>query len=405
MYNFALAFVICAAAFMIGEFASNLTKAWIPSVFVTAVLLLFGYWLGIPTSLVSDSNLIPFGSSVAMYLIVAHMGTVISFRQLAEQWKTIIVCLSGLVGMGILTFAICPMLMDRSLVIAGIPPLTGGLVAATIMSDAAKSAGLAEAAVFAIAMYCVQGFAGYPLTSLCLQLEGKRLLNEFRSCGQPFAAANSEVDAVNGNLVTQAAAKKKLLPPVPEHWNSEVVILGKLGLVCWLATMLARVQFPVIGGISGAVWALVLGVVFTAIGFLDENSLIKARSYGIIMFALMMYIFDGLKDCTPEMLSSILGPMITLIVIGIIGMAVVVFLAAKLLNLSFPMAMAAALTALYGFPPNAIITESTCKALAAGNKDAEDFLMSRMFAPMIVGGFTTVTITSVVIAGIFAQFL
>jgi len=29
--------------------------------------------------------------------------------------------------------------------------------------------------------------------------------------------------------------------------------------------------------------------------------------------------------------------------------------------------------------------------------------MSKMFPPMIVGGFTTVTITSVVIAGIFAE--
>jgi len=31
--------------------------------------------------------------------------------------------------------------------------------------------------------------------------------------------------------------------------------------------------------------------------------------------------------------------------------------------------------------------------------------MSKMFAPMIVGGFTTVTITSVIIAGIFAEML
>ena len=39
-YNFALAFVICAAAFVIGEVVSTLTKAWIPSVFVTAVVML-----------------------------------------------------------------------------------------------------------------------------------------------------------------------------------------------------------------------------------------------------------------------------------------------------------------------------------------------------------------------------
>mgnify|MGYP000432325380 CR=1 FL=1 len=46
---------------------------------------------------------------------------------------------------------------------------------------AANAAGLKEAAVFAIAMYCVQGFAGYPLTAVCLQLEGKKLLKEYRN--------------------------------------------------------------------------------------------------------------------------------------------------------------------------------------------------------------------------------
>ena len=61
MYNFALAFVICGVVYFIGEAVSNLTKAWIPSVFVTAAVLLVGFWTVIPTTVVSDSMLIPFG--------------------------------------------------------------------------------------------------------------------------------------------------------------------------------------------------------------------------------------------------------------------------------------------------------------------------------------------------------
>ena len=186
-------------------------------------------------------------------------------------------------------------------------------------------------------------------------------------------------------------------------WNSVVVMLGKLGFVAWLATQLGRVVIPGLNmTISGAVYALILGVIFTSIGFLDENAINKANSYGIIMFALMMYVFDGLKDCTPEMLSSIICPMILLIVVGVIGMVILCFIASKILKVSFLMATATALTALYGFPPNAIITEATCTALAQTPEEKE-FLMSKMFPPMIVGGFTTVTITSVVIAGIFAE--
>ena len=42
MYNFMLAFVICAIAYLIGDFVAKITKAWVPSVFVTAVVLLIG---------------------------------------------------------------------------------------------------------------------------------------------------------------------------------------------------------------------------------------------------------------------------------------------------------------------------------------------------------------------------
>lgn len=402
MYNFALAFVICAAAFIIGEVVSTVTKAWVPSVFVTAVVMLIGYWTVLPPTLVSDSMLIPFGSTIGIYLLITHMGTVISLKQLQEQWKTIVVCLCGLGGMCALSLLVAPLLMNRNLVIAGLPPLTGGIVAATIMRDAAAAAGLQTAAVFAITMYCIQGFAGYPITAVCLQVEGKRLLKKYRSGEVTMSDADRTAVSKAEAATASAAAKKKLIPPLPAKFDSAVVVLIKLAFVGWIATQMGKIAFPYIGTISGAIWALVLGILFTTIGFLDTNSLNKANSYGIIMFALMMYVFDGLKDCTPEMLGAIIVPMIILIVIGVVGMAIMSFIVAKVLRMSFPMAFANGLTALYGFPCDAIITESTCTALAQTPEEKE-YLMSKMFPSMIVGGFVTVTITSVFVAGAFAK--
>ena len=397
MYNFVLAFVLCAAAYIIGEVVSTVTKAWIPSVFVTAIVMLVGYWTVFPHELVSDSKLIPFGSTLGIYLLITHMGTVISLKQLKAQWKTIVVCLSGLAGMCVLSWFICPLFMDKTLVIAGLPPLTGGIIAATTMQTAAANAGLEVAAVFAITMYCVQGFAGYPITAVCLQVEGKRLLKEFRDGGSvPVALAENPMAMVD------EPDRKTLIPPVPKKFDSAVVTLIKLGIVAWFATLLGGVSFPFIGKISGAIWALVLGVIFTTLGFLDRNSLNRANSYGIVMFALMMYVFDGLKTATPAMLGSVIGPMLLLIVVGVIGMAIFEFIAAKLLKIDFCLALANGLTALYGFPPNAIITENTCKALGE-TKEEFDYLMGEMYPSMIVGGFTTVTITSVIIAGLFTN--
>ena len=405
MYNFMLAFVACAAAYIIGEVVSTMTKAWVPSVFVTAVVMLIGYWTVFPETLVTDSVLIPFGSTLGIYLCLTHMGTVISIKQLVEQWKTIVVCLAGLAGMCALCLVICPLVMDKAYVISGLPPLTGGIIAAVTMQEAAAEKGLADAALFAIAMYCVQGFAGYPLTAVCLQLEGKKMLQAYRSGDLKVIAASNKVDAVNGKLETEASTKKKLIPPLPGKWNSNAVIFLRLGIVGFLATQCGNIVIPGLNmKISGAVWALVLSVIATTIGFLEEDSLNKAHSYGIVMFALMMYVFDGLKTSTPEMLAGVILPMIILIIVGVFGMGVLCFVISKILRMPFLLSYATALTALYGFPPNAIITESTCAALAQTPAE-KDYLMSQMFAPMIVGGFTTVTITSVIIAGIFAGML
>ena len=400
MYNFALAFVICAVVYIIGEYVAKITKAWKPSVFVTAVVLLIGYWTVIPKEVVSDSMLIPFGSTIGIYLLITHMGTVISLKQLIQQWRTIVVCLSGLAGMMVLGYFVAPLIIDKTLVIAGLPPLTGGIVAATMMQDAAKAAGLEVAAVFAIAMYCVQGFAGYPITAVCLQKEGRRLLKDFRSGKVVLTEQDRrEMASVGMTVIADDSDRKTLIPRIPDKWNSPILMLGKLGLIGWFATQLGNIT-----GISGAIWALVLGVFFTTIGFLETNLLNRANSYQIIMFALMMYVFDGLKDCTPAMLKSIIVPMVVLIVIGVLGMAIFSFVIAKILKMSFPLAFANGLTALYGFPCDAIITESTCNALGETEEERQ-YLMSKMFPSMIVGGFITVTITSVFIAGWFQSLL
>lgn len=246
-------------------------------------------------------------------------------------------------------------------------------------------------------MYCVQGFAGYPLTAICLQFEGKRLLQKYRS-GEVQLTPNQikEMQGIGLTAIADDSHVKKLLPKMPSAFNMPVFMLAKLGFVAWIATLLGQVT-PV----NGAIWALVLGIIATYIGFLESNTLSRANSYWIIMFALMMFVFDGLKDCTPDMLVSIIVPMVVLIIIGVIGMGITSFIIAKILRMSFFLAFANGLTALYGFPCDAIITEMTCNSLTK-DKTERSYLMAHMFPSMIVGGFVTVTITSVLIAGYFA---
>ena len=66
-YNFMSAFVACLVIILLGEWLAKLTKGWIPSVFISAVIILCCFWTFLPKTVVADSKLLPVGSSVAIF--------------------------------------------------------------------------------------------------------------------------------------------------------------------------------------------------------------------------------------------------------------------------------------------------------------------------------------------------
>ena len=176
-----LALVILLFILFIGDFVSVKTKAWVPSVFVCAVLFLIGYWTFFPQDIVAVAGIPSVVAVMMMYLLIVNMGTLLSVKQLIAQWKTIVIALSGILGIIVILFGIGSFIFDLQTMIVAIPPLVGGLVSALIMSEGAANAGLTSLSVFAIVIYVMQGFAGYPLTSIVLKKEGKKLLEQYRN--------------------------------------------------------------------------------------------------------------------------------------------------------------------------------------------------------------------------------
>ncbi len=401
------ALLILCITYAIGDTVGTLTKAWVPSVFVVALLFLLGYWTFFPKDIVTIGGLgAPLGGTIAIMFCITHMGTSISLEELKRQWKIIVICLAGLAGMIAACLLICPIFVDFSYIIAGLPPLTGGIVAATMMQEAALNAGLERAAVLAICMYVCQGFAGYPLTAVMLKKEGRNLLKDYRSGKVKKVAKVSEIDEVNGKLVTESKKRKKLIPEIPNKYYSTALSLATILIVAFASSLLSTwtKSFMGVYAINQAVLALILGIIATELGFLRPNVLKENGCFNFLMFVLMIYVFSGLNNATPQLLAEILGPMIFIIVVGVVGMCICAMIAGKLLKVSSFMAIATSLTALYGFPPNYVLTDEASKALAE-NDDEKAYLMDSMLPQMIVGGFVTVTITSVVIASIFIPLL
>ena len=401
------ALLILCITYAIGDTVGTLTKAWVPSVFVVALLFLLGYWTFFPKDIVTIGGLgAPLGGTIAIMFCITHMGTSISLDELKRQWKIIVICLAGLAGMIAACMLICPIFVDFSYIIAGLPPLTGGIVAATMMQEAALNAGLERAAVLAICMYVCQGFAGYPLTAVMLKKEGRNLLKDFRSGKAKKVAKVSEIDEVNGKLVTESKKRKKLIPEIPNKYYSTALSLATILIVAFASSLLSTwtKSFMGVYAINQAVLALILGIIATELGFLRPNVLKENGCFNFLMFVLMIYVFSGLNNATPQLLMEIIGPMVFIIVVGVVGMCICATIAGKILKVSPFMSIATSLTALYGFPPNYVLTDEASKALAENDAEKE-FLMDSMLPQMIVGGFVTVTITSVVIASIFIPLL
>jgi len=393
-----VAFVLVAGSMAIGDLVSAKTKAFIPSVFVTAILFLVGFWTFFPKDILVTAG-IPIGLVLmSIYLLLVHMGTMVSMKELAAEWKTIVIAISGIIGMCAVLLTVGVLLVGRETIIIATPPLTGGIVAALMMNEAATAKGLTSLAVLAIVMYVMQGFVGYPLTALALKKEGIRLLHIFRNDKEGLAKLNSQAVS-NGK--GEEKSKFQFIPHLGEKHQTTFVLITKTALVAWAAIAFAGLMNNII---SAYIICLFFGVIAAEIGFLERKPMIKTNSFGYLALALMAYIFAQLAKATPEMLKSIAGPLFLVIIIGVIGMAILSMIVGKLLGYSKEMSFALSLTALYGFPPNYILTEEAAKSLAETPEENE-FLMKQMLPKMLVGGFTTVTVVSVVIAGIFMNLL
>ncbi|MFL0252549.1 hypothetical protein ACJDT4_19230 [Clostridium neuense] len=391
-------FLIVIAFLLIGEIISNKTKAYIPSVFVTAALFVVGYWTFVPKDVVTRAS---FGKEfvpICMGLLLTHLGTLMDLRKLIAQWRSVVIALCGVCGTILLTMTVGRLLFDWHTVVAATPPLSGGLVAALLMSEGLKHQGITALVALPIAMFVMHSFFGYPLTSFCLKREGKRLVEDFR---KNKVTSKSNREEVSSQIAATTTVRKKLLPPLPEKYETAPMILAKLTIVSLLAGWVSNLTH---GAINQYIVCLIFGVIFCELGFLEESALIKAGVFNWLIAGLLVYVFSGLSTITPAQLIKILIPIIVLILLGILGMFLTSLITGKLVGFSKEMSFACALTALFGFPADYIITTEVCKSVSK-NEEEEAYVTDILLPRMLVGGFATVSVASVIIAGVFLKML
>ena len=388
------AFMVFAVAFGLGDIVANRTKSLISSIIVGSSIFLLGYVTKIvPVDALASTGLVTFFGAIGLALLVANLGTLMNLGQLIKEWKTVIIGLVGLVGLGIVGFTVIVAIFGKTVALTGVVPLSGGLVAAMLTANAANAAGRSDMAAFATMVLAFQMFVGLPISAFCLKKEAKRLLG---LKGQ-------------GKLETESLKTKefnlRILPKMPEWALSPSVVLAKLAIVLVVGKFLS--DLTIVNGqpiIHPFVAYLLLGIIATEIGFLEKQSFNVAKSAGFMMAGIMILLPGNFASVTLSSLAQMIVPLVVILVIGATGIAVFALLAGKLLKISPYMAVSIGLTALLAYPATQIVTEEVVRTLDASDEDKQ-FVMDQLLPKQLVGGFVTVTVASVVFAGIIVPFI
>ena len=391
--NATLAAAIIFVVFAVGDMISAKTKAIVSMLLVASVVFLLGFWAGIfPTTMFADSTLLSMAGLLVTLLLV-HLGTTIKLRDFGAQWRTVIISAVACIAISVAVFFIGQLIIDRGFALVGAPILSGGVVATLQMQSMAQDAGREELAVFATLVMCAQGFVGYPVASLCLKSEAKRIKAELNS-GELSASDLEASKAAEGS-------HKKLIPPLPAALNTPNAILAKVVLVALLSVTVSGLFHD---AVNKLVWCLIFGVLCKEIGFLDENALGKANATGIVMPIITLSIFTNLASATPQMVGSMIVPLLVVIVIGSIAFSVVSILVGKIFGYSWQMSMAIGSSCLFGFPGTVIISNEVSESTGT-TAEEKAFINEQIMPKMLVAGMVTVSITSVLVAGVMCKWL
>jgi MFS family permease len=320
----------------------------------------------------------------------------ISLDDFKKQWKTFLIGASTVLGIGIALWAASLVFGHHisgsaadgyaqalDFVVAGTGALSGGTISVIIVQEAALGVGLTAIAIFPVLIAALQGLIGFPLTSIILRREAARLKGEYRA----------------GNLaeaeVAEEGAERSLLPAPFRNTPGTLFVVGLVVLVSLGINNLTD------GILNTFVVALLLGILLRTFGVFKPSVLAGIDSFGLMMLAIMILVFGPLATVEVAQVKALAFPLVLVFVFGVAGIAATSALVGKLLGYSIPMSVAIGLTSLYGFPGTMILSQEAAKG-AGENPEEVAAIEHEILPKMIVAGFSTVTITSVIVTSIIA---
>lgn len=382
-----IATVLVFGLIALGEWLSIISRARVPMLLTAMVGFLVLTWTGIfPEDILEKSTFAALGG-ILIGPAILHMGTLIPFSLLKSQIKAVVIALGGLVVSGVLILTIVPLIFDYETAVAGVGPISGGVIALIITSEKLTELGLTSLIVIPALIVAFQGVMGMPLAMNFMRKYAMKIQHEMDD-GTFIPMANEAKPEENNNSSKSSSLKSS----------------ATLKLFFIFVGAAVGIALGEITPIHYSLWCLAIGITGLKLGLFESKALEKSNSFTVVMIAIIFVVIGTMADVTPGDVLSNLPSILLILVIGTFGISLGGYITARLVKWHPYKAMPVALTALFGFPGDYLLCEEVSRSVARDKKE-EKIIFDELLTPMLIGGFTTVTVASVVVAGLLVQTL
>lgn len=297
--------------------------------------------------------------------------------------------ISMIVGI-IAVFAVVP-LVGKEAAVVSIPIINGGIIATQIMTGSAMEKGFQTVAALGTLVYAIQKFVGTPPASYFGMREGRKVLEQFRA-GKIQAATDEKKAPVKEARIT--FAKKN------EKYFTSFTCMAIAAAAAFISRIVQEKT-----GLNASITALLLGTVLSYSGAVPNAILDKAKVSGFLSFAVFASLIPSLAKISFGDLTTLGFQLLLIFAAFVVGTYLLIYLLPtwKIVG-SRDLAMGIAMAQLLGFPATYLIANEIATALT-DDEEEKNAILKRIIPAYVVAGLASVTTISIIIAGIFVEFL
>src|SRR5699024_4135876 len=214
-----------------------------------------------------------------------------------------------------LIFMICVPIIGYTSSVAGIRPLTGGIIATVVTSEGLQAQGFTHLVTITALIMGLQNIIGMPLAINLLRRYGIKIQAQIHR--GTFKASNEVVSQDKH----QGQRKSLLL----KRMQTQIILLFQIFLGGALAIFLDNLT-----GLNYSIWALAVVIVRPYIVFYQGQYIERVHSCGISMASIIIVIMTLLEDKGLGLLKTYLPHELLILMVGIIGIVIGGYITSKL---------------------------------------------------------------------------